>query len=135
MVNLVIVSHSRRLAEGVRELATQMANGGVQLAAVGGIVDDTGIDCLGTDATQIVEAILQVWSEDGILLLVDMGSAVLSAELALDLLTEEQRMRCQISNAPLVEGAIAATLEASLGHTLSRVNQAAEAASQFVKVS
>lgn len=133
MVNLVIVSHSRQLAEGVRELAAQMAGEQIQLAAVGGIVDDQGVVCLGTDALQIANAIQQVWSEDGVLLLVDMGSAMLSAELALDFLSEEQRQRCRISSAPLVEGAVVAALEASLGHDLVQVNQAAEAAIHFQK--
>ena len=135
MVNLVIVSHSQQLAAGVCELAAQMADDAIQVIAVGGILDDDGNYCLGTDATRIMDAIQQVWTPDGVLILVDMGSAVLSTELALELLPETQAQQCQVSNAPLVEGAVAAALEASSGHALTAVNQVAEAAAQFIKVS
>lgn len=127
MVGLLIVSHSHRLAEGVAELAGQMAGGEVRIAAVGGLRDGDGV-VLGTDAVRIAEAIHAHWCDAGMLLLVDMGSAVLSAEQALELLPPELGSRCLISNAPLVEGAVVAALEASLGHTLSEVNAAAEAA-------
>lgn len=126
MVNLVIVSHLRPLAIAVKDLALQMADGQVQIVAVGGIVDRHGEVQLGTDAVAIAAAIAQCWSPAGVLLLVDLGSAVLSTELALELLPEEQAERCLISNAPLVEGAIIATVEASLGHGLTTVNAAAE---------
>jgi dihydroxyacetone kinase DhaKLM complex PTS-EIIA-like component DhaM len=65
---------------------------------------------------------------------VDLGSAVLSAELALEILPEEISARCLISNAPLVEGAVIAALEASLGHTLAEVNAAAEGVAHLPKV-
>ena len=134
MVNLVIVSHCRRLADGVKELADSMANGAIQIAAVGGVMNDDGSDRLGTDAVRIGEAVREVWTPDGILLLVDLGSAVLSAELALDMLPDEISDRCLISNAPLVEGAVVAALEASVAHSLEIVNQMAEAACNFNKV-
>ena len=67
--------------------------------------------------------------------LVDLGSAVLNTEMALEFLPPEMAVRCQISNAPLVEGAITAALEASLGHDLDTVNQAAESAAHIQKVS
>ncbi len=68
------------------------------------------------------------------LILVDLGSAILSAETALELLPDEQRERCLISNTPLVEGAVVAALEASLGHSLEDVNRAAEAVRNLDKV-
>lgn len=135
MVNLVIVSHCRRLADGVKELAEQMAGPEVEVAAVGGIAgEDGGGWLLGTDAAAIAEAVQSVWTLEGVLLLVDLGSAVLSAEQALELLPAEMQARCLISNAPLVEGAVIAALEASLHHPLDVVNQAAEAARHFDKV-
>jgi len=152
MVNLVIVSHSHRLAEGVKELAAQMAQlddaragvdadadteagaaVGVQIATAGGILDDAEQFQLGTSTMRIVEAIDGVWTQDGVLLLVDLGSAVLSAEMALDLLPDDKRARCHMSNAPLVEGAVTAALEASLGHDLETVNRAAESARHIEK--
>ena len=160
MVNLVIVSHSRRLAEGVKELATQMifcapdittdatdantdntvqAGNTVQIVVAAGIPDEECDNAtpyrLGSDALYIAQTIEQVWTQDGVLVLVDLGSAVLNTEMALEFLPPEMAVRCQISNAPLVEGAITAALEASLGHDLDTVNQAAESAAQIQKVS
>lgn len=126
MVSLVLISHSRALAAAVKDLALQMADGQVQIEAVGGVVDRHGAVQLGTDAAAIATAITHCWSPAGVLLLVDLGSAVLSTELALELLPAPQAQCCLISNAPLVEGAIIATVEASLGHDLARVNAAAE---------
>ena len=138
MVNLVIVSHCAMLANGVKELAESMTDAGAgdqtRIAAVGGILADDGSYRLGTDALRICEAINMVWNEDGVLLLVDLGSAVLSTKLALELLPNEIKARCLISNAPLVEGALVAALEASLGHSLEVVNRAAEDAGSFPKV-
>lgn len=132
MVGLLIVSHSHRLAEGVAEVAGQMAGDAVCVVAAGGLLDGDSL-VLGTDAVRIAEAIRAHWRDAGMLVLVDMGSAVLSAEQALELLPPELSSRCLISNAPLVEGAIVAALEASLGRTLGEVNAAAEAASTLRK--
>jgi dihydroxyacetone kinase phosphotransfer subunit len=132
MVNLVIVSHSYFLAEGARELALQMAAQAVQIAAVGGIVTDGG-HALGTDVSRIAEAVRELFTSDGVLLLVDMGSSVMSAEEALERLPAEMRSLCLVSDAPLVEGAILAALEAGLGRSLVDVNAAAESACTAAK--
>ena len=132
MIGLVFVSHSRLIADGLCQLADQMAGGGVKIAPAGGLTDDS--DALGTDATLILDAIECAWSEDGVLLLVDMGSAVMSAEMALEFLPDEKRSRCLISNAPLVEGAIVAALHAGMGDSLEDVNRAAEDALNARKV-
>jgi phosphocarrier protein FPr len=121
-VGLVIVSHSAQLAEGVVELAGQMTQGKTPIAAAGGAIDDI----LGTSADKILTAIQSVDGPDGVLVLLDLGSAILSAEMALEMLSDEQRERIRLSYAPLVEGAVAAALEASLGRTLVQVQQVAE---------
>ncbi len=121
-VGLVIVSHSTQLAAGVAELAGQMAQGKTRIAAAGGAVDDV----LGTSVDKILAAIESVAGPDGVLVLLDLGSAILSTEMVLELLDDDQRSRIRLSSAPLVEGAVAAALEASLGHTLAEVQQAAE---------
>lgn len=126
MVSLVLVSHSHQLAQALKDLAAQMADDQVQIEAVGGVVDRNGEVQLGTDAAAIAAAVARCWSPAGVLILVDLGSAVLSTELALELLPAEQAERCLISNAPLVEGTIIAAVEASLGHGLTTVNAAAE---------
>ncbi|MBM4424877.1 MAG: phosphoenolpyruvate--protein phosphotransferase [Chloroflexi bacterium] len=123
MIGLVIVSHSARLAEGVAELARGMAGPDVRLAATGGL--DMPDQPLGTDAVLVHRAIEEVYSEDGVLVLMDLGSALLSAEMALDMLPPERRARVQLCEAPLVEGALAAAVQARLGSSLDQV--AAEA--------
>jgi dihydroxyacetone kinase phosphotransfer subunit len=133
MIHLVIVSHSRQIAEGVADLARQMAPDGLAISAVGGI-EDGGMLLLGTDAAQIAAVLQEKTGPDGALLLVDLGSAIMSAEIALEMLEPALRARCCISNAPLVEGAIVAAVEAGLSHSLEAVNQAAEAAAAMPKV-
>ncbi len=124
MVGLVIVSHSAKLAEGVAELARGMAGPDVLLAATGGLEDQPDHP-LGTNPTLVQAAIEQVYSDDGVLVLMDLGSAVLSAEMAVDALPPERRARIVLCEAPLVEGALAAAVQARLGSSLERV--AAEA--------
>jgi multiphosphoryl transfer protein len=123
MVGIVIVSHSATLAAGVRELAAEMAGAAVRLELAGGI--EAPEPALGTDATRVAEAIARADSGDGALVLMDLGSAVLSAETALELLTPEQQARVLLCEAPLVEGAVAAAVAARLGSPLADV--AAEA--------
>lgn len=121
-VGLVIVSHSARLAAGVAELVSQLAQGKVPVAPAGGGIDDV----LGTAADKIAEAIVSVDNAAGTLVLLDLGSAILSTEMALEMLNDEQRRRVRLSVAPLVEGAVAAAVEAAAGSALEAVQQAAE---------
>jgi phosphoenolpyruvate-protein phosphotransferase/dihydroxyacetone kinase phosphotransfer subunit len=123
VVGIVIVSHSFRIAEGVAELAREMGGPDIRLETAGGL--DMPEHPIGTDAVLVMQAIERAWSEDGVLVLMDLGSAVLSAEMALDLLEPEQRERIQLCEAPLVEGAVAAAVTAKTGASLDAV--AAEA--------
>ncbi len=118
MVGIVIVSHSNTLAEGVREVAAEMAGPEVKLELAGGLAEE---GALGTDAVRVMEAIGRADSGDGVLVLMDLGSAVLSAETALDFLTPEQRESVLLCEAPLVEGAVAAAVAARLGEPLAEV--------------
>ena len=123
-VGLVVVSHSARLADGVRELAEQVAQGAVPVRAVGGASDGS----LGTNALAIVEAVDSLAEAEGVLVLTDLGSAVMSAETALEQLDAERRERVRQADAPFVEGTVAAAVEASIGSGLERVLAAAESA-------
>jgi multiphosphoryl transfer protein len=118
VVGIVIVSHSAKLAAGVRELAAEMSGPDVRLELAGGLDEP---EALGTDAVRVAEAIARADSDDGVLVLMDLGSAVLSAETALDLVTPEQRERVLLCEAPLVEGAVAAAVAARLGTPLAEV--------------
>jgi phosphoenolpyruvate-protein phosphotransferase/dihydroxyacetone kinase phosphotransfer subunit len=123
MVGLVLVSHSRPLAEAVADLARRAVNADLRLSFSGG-VGEHRIE-LGTDAIEIQEAISTVYSEDGVLVLMDMGSAILSAETAKELLSPEQQEKVRLTSAPLVEGGIAAAVQAELGASLDDVAKAA----------
>ena len=127
MVSLLIVSHSAQLAAGVRELAGQVSGGQVQIADAGGTDDGS----LGTSINRIQSQLEQIASSDGTLVLVDMGSAVLSVEMAIEALGLTQ---VQISDAPLVEGAYFAAIEASADASLAETAVAALQARDMIKV-
>lgn len=122
MVNLLLVSHSKKLAEGVAEMVQQMTSSEtVKIATAAGIGDQN--QELGTNAVEIMEAIEAVYSEDGILVLLDLGSAILSTEMALDILPEEMKANIRLCPAPFVEGALVAAVQAGLGSDLNAVYQ------------
>ncbi len=120
MVGLVIVSHSSKIAEGVRDLALQMAPDYQNLIPAGGLEDGS----LGTDTMRILDAIRSANAGDGVAVLADLGSGIMSTETAIELLDGEFPAR--IIDAPLVEGAVVAVIEASTGASLEEVVAAAE---------
>ncbi|WP_413992571.1 dihydroxyacetone kinase phosphoryl donor subunit DhaM [Labrys okinawensis] len=121
-VNIVIVSHSPKVAEGAADMVRQMVGEAVRLAWTGG---DPG-GGLGTDVAKIIAAIDSVWSEQGVAVLVDLGGAETNAEMAIEQLDEHKRDLVVICNAPVVEGAVIAATEASGGSSLAAVRDAAE---------
>ena len=123
MVGIVVVSHSRALARAAVALAEDMVHGRQVRIEVAAGLDETRF---GTDAVQITEAILAADSGEGVVVLMDLGSAMLSAELALDLLDDAVRERVALCPAPLVEGLVVAAVAAATGG--SRDEVAAEAA-------
>jgi phosphoenolpyruvate---glycerone phosphotransferase subunit DhaM len=128
VVGLLIVSHSRKIAEGIKELADQIAQEQVPVAAAGGTSDGglgTSVDLIRSAAERLVEA-----GSDSLFVLVDLGSAVMSAEMAL----EDFGRPYRLSDAPLVEGAMMATVEASVGGDLERIAEVAEQTKDLRKV-
>ena len=119
MVGIVLVSHSRALAVAVRELVLSMTGGESRLALAAGVGEDRRE--LGTDAIEISEAIRAVHGPDGVLVIMDMGSALLSAETALELLDEPERRNVVFCSAPFVEGAVAAGVTAHMSAPLEQV--------------
>jgi dihydroxyacetone kinase phosphotransfer subunit len=107
-----------------------MAQGKTKVIAAGGLDDET----IGTNAERILAALNELSDADGILVMVDLGSAVMSAQVAIELLPEERQGVVRISNAPLVEGSIIAAIEASIGADLDQVNAAAEATRELSKL-
>lgn len=93
MVGLVVVSHSRPLARAAVALAAEMTKGRPLAVEIAAGLDDLDEQTYGTDALAITEAITAADSGDGVVVLMDLGSAVLSAETALELLDDEVRER------------------------------------------
>ena len=128
MVGIVIVSHSEALAEGVVLLAREMGGAELAIEAAGGISDtDPAHPVLGTDADRVRSAIERAMSPDGVLVLMDLGSALMSAEFAVEML-EGAVGPVKLSAAPVVEGAVAAAAAASGGATLEEVASEARGA-------
>lgn len=116
MVGMVIISHSKKIAEGVRELALQMAPE-VSIAAAGGTKDEG----IGTDIDIILEGINKTYSEDGVVILFDLGSALMNAEMALEFLSEDKKEKVKIIDTALVEGAITGAVEISMDKSLKEI--------------
>lgn len=125
MIGIVVVSHSHALARAAVSLATQMAGEDPPAIAVAAGLDD---ETLGTDATAVSAAVEEVASPDGVLVLLDLGSALMSTEMALEFLEPELAGRVRISSAPFVEGLVAAVVTAGSGAGLDAVAAEAESA-------
>lgn len=123
MVGLVIVSHSAALAEGVSELAREMGGPEAAIEAAGGMESGE----TGTDAERVRAAVERVRSPDGVLILMDLGSALMSAEMATEMV-DPGGGPIRLSEAPLVEGAVAAAALAGAGAPLDEVAREARGA-------
>lgn len=121
-VGIVLVSHSAKLAEGLAELAAQMAPD-VRIHPAGGLADGGGI---GTDYDEVVAAVQRADSGDGVVLLYDLGSAQMTADLAVESLADPSS--AVVIDAPLVEGAVAAAVAAQGGADRKAVGEAAASA-------
>lgn len=119
----MIVSHSEKIAVGITELARQMAPT-ARLIAAGG-TDEGGI---GTSFERVSAGVAEADSGAGVVVLCDLGSAILTAETALDFLDDDVRGRVRIADAPIVEGAVAAAVAAEADESLDAVVAAAESA-------
>lgn len=128
MINFVIVSHSEKIAQGVVDLASQMKAPECKIIAAGGIDDPN--NPIGTDAVKIMQAIESAYTPDGVVVFVDLGSAILSTQTAVELLDPTIAENVKISSAPLVEGAISAVVAASGGDNLESVLAEAALATQ-----
>ena len=150
MVGVVVISHSPRAAKGIRDIAVEMGSSDTRLVVAGGDVDGG----IGTDPNAIAEAITEAagisddhrsdenktaddnptqGEIDDVVLLVDLGSAVMNAELAIEMVTIDNTVH--IADAPVLEGALNATVEASSSKaTVESVIAAAEDAREYSKI-
>ena len=132
LVGLVLVSHSATLVDGLREMVVQVAGDATPVATAGGTDDGR----LGTSAPRIAAAIRSAIDAGAseTLVLLDLGSAALSLELATEELDDTERARVHITEAPLVEGAVLAAVQASIGASIDDVVAAAESAATMTKL-
>lgn len=126
MVGVVVVSHSQKLAEGAVELAKLMA-GDANIVAAGGLDDGQA----GTSFERIMSAVENVHGEDGVAVLMDMGSAVMTTEMVIEALGYDDVV---MIDGPVVEGAIVAALESSLGTPLEMIQEKVDEAREVRKL-
>jgi PTS hybrid protein len=119
VVGIVLVSHSSEIASGLAQLAGQMAGDEVPIEAVGGGPDGE----LGTNGDRVREALAKADLGDGVVVLGDLGSAILTVRHVLD---KNGNGHVRLVDAPFVEGAVAAAVTASVGSPIEDVARAAE---------
>lgn len=117
MVSILIVSHSKEIAAGTKKLAEQMKQGDVEILAVGGTKEGE----IGTDPDAIYSSLKKINKEDGVIVLADLGSAVMNINMIIDRFDEDIKKKIILADAPIVEGAVFATVEASVGEKLSNI--------------
>jgi phosphoenolpyruvate---glycerone phosphotransferase subunit DhaM len=127
-VGIVLVSHSAGLAEGAAHLAAQVSGGTVTIVAAGGTDDGE----LGTSAAKVERALGQAQDGAGVVVLPDLGSAVLTVRAVLEDYGEAGSVL--LADAPFVEGAVAATVIAAAGGDIKAVAAAAEEARHVRKL-
>jgi len=129
MVNIILVSHVKEIAEGEKKLAEQMKQGDVKITAVGGTSDGD----IGTDPDAIEAAVNETAKEDGIIILADLGSAVMSVNMVLEWLDDELREKVVLADAPFVEGAVVAAVEAGMGNNIEQILKSIQSAEMIKK--
>ncbi len=127
MVGIVIVSHSQKLAEDIVDLAHLMADD-CPMAAAGGMADGG----FGTSYDKIENAIEDIYTDDGVIILMDLGSAVMTTELVVDDMKDDDKI-VEMVDCPIVEGAIAASVVAAGGAPIEDVIEAAKSARDMEK--
>ena len=116
MVGIVAACHSTNLAKGIYEIASQMAPD-VPFKAVGGTSDGR----LGSDPYMIAEAVNSVNTGDGVIVLFDLGSSGMNSRIAVELIPFDEQKNCHVCSAALVEGAIIAVVESSIGKNMDEI--------------
>lgn len=129
-IGVVIVSHSEYIANGLKDLVNEMNDGSVSVIAAGGA--DGGR--IGTSAIRIQNAIESLEDCEHILIYADLGSSVLSAETAIDIVDEDLAEKVQIVDAPIVEGALAGVVQATISDDVNEVIRVSEEARNAHKV-
>ena len=121
MVGIVVVSHSSLVAEGIKEIAAEMAPE-VDIECAGGTFDSS----IGSDADKIWEAIEKAYTDDGVLVFFDIGSSRMNAEIAIEFLEDSKKNKVKIVNGPLVEGTLMAAVACNMNKNLDYIKDSIE---------
>ncbi len=113
MINILLASHSKKLADGLREILIQMAPD-VKILASGGDKDGN----IGSNFDEINELINKYAKDDGLIIFFDLGSSMMNCQMAIDMLDEEKKSKVYLSGTPLVETSVQVAVNASVGQTL-----------------
>ncbi len=124
MLGIVIVSHSSKIAEGVVDLCYEMVGDNIKIIAAGGTNDGR----IGTDPIKIKKAIEKAYGGDGVVILADIGSSFMNADIAKELLEEEIREKTIVLDTPIVEGSIGVAVQASVSNDINKILELAEEA-------
>ncbi|RBP38977.1 dihydroxyacetone kinase phosphoryl donor subunit DhaM [Garciella nitratireducens] len=131
MIGLVIVSHSNKISNGIVDLCYQMAGKNIKIISAGGTSDGR----IGTDPIFIKEAIEKANDGDGVVILADIGSSIMSSELAIEMLEKDLQEKTYILDTPIVEGAVAVAVQACMSNDIQEILNVAEEARQTRKIS
>lgn len=115
MINFVVVSHSKKLAESAIELASIMKNSEFKIVNAAGLVDSDGF---GTDVQKVIESINSVNEGDGVLVFCEIGSSLMSSQMAVEMIGDEKVI---LVDAPFVESLMAATATNNENITLEQL--------------
>lgn len=115
MINLLIASHSKKLAEGLREILIQMAPN-VNILVSGGDKDGN----IGSNFNEINQ-IINEYSTDGLVIFFDLGSSMMNCQMAIDMLDDEKKSKVYLAGTPIVETSVQIAVEASAGQSLEKI--------------
>lgn len=115
MINILIASHSKKLAEGLREILIQMAPN-VNILVSGGDMDGN----IGSNFDEINE-IINEYATDGLVIFFDLGSSMMNCQMAIDMLDDEKKSKVYLAGTPIVETSVQIAVEASAGQSLEKI--------------
>lgn len=116
MINLLIASHSKKLAEGLREILIQMAPN-VNILVSGGDKDGN----IGSNFDEINQIINEYTTNDGLVIFFDLGSSMMNCQMAIDMLDDEKKSKVYLAGTPIVETSVQVAVEASAGQSLDEI--------------
>lgn len=116
MINILIASHSKKLAEGLREILIQMAPN-LNILVSGGDKDGN----IGSNFDEINEIINEYAINDGLVIFFDLGSSMMNCQMAIDMLDDEKKSKVYLAGTPIVETSVQVAVEASAGRSLDEI--------------